>query len=532
MTGPSGLRAFISRSLTRDARGQSAPIGTVLLLIIVLLGTTAVAALGAVVIEDTRQQSELERAEQSMTLFDSRAALVALGSSNQQTIEFPNGDGQFEVREDLGWIRITHNDYDGAGAEETIYNRSLGAVVFTNGDAEIAYQGGGVWRRDGGGPARMISPPEFHYRDATLTLPVIRTLGSGSASGATSISIDQAESGHAIFPNTTARAQAADGTEIGAPYNGTESDYQNPLKNGTINVTVKGPYSEGWEEYFRTHTTGTVYADHDNNIVTLQLESTGDALQDFQMPERDGSVSVPAMASNHKINNFTIHLSSEKNDFNQLHWSFYTEDTADVEYELHVGSQKPLCGGGAGNLDVSIYYYNASSGVHHEWQNMSIDPATDPNFNVDCTAEVLTMNFTSTTSLTYGDIDTQGSDNKWHYGPEITSRNVNASATATGHIADCDTDDNGLCEAGEDDPTYTKDVSKESLDFLTNHYFSLMSPEFELTVHEGPGKGKGSQSTRVDTGNSGGTLDYEVTTDSRFITFLHITENEIAVRLR
>ncbi|MFC6991874.1 hypothetical protein ACFQH3_08975 [Haladaptatus sp. GCM10025707] len=54
------------------------PVGTILIMALVVMGTTAVAAFGAVVIEDTRQQSELERAEQTLTLFDSRAAMVAL----------------------------------------------------------------------------------------------------------------------------------------------------------------------------------------------------------------------------------------------------------------------------------------------------------------------------------------------------------------------------------------------------------------------------------------------------------------------
>ncbi len=533
MTGSSGPRVCTSFSLTGDTRGQMEPVGTILIMALVVMGTTAVAAFGAVVIEDTRQQSELERAEQTLTLFDSRAAMVALGASSQQTLDFPNANGNYEIRERTGWIRVTHNNYTGNGDTETIYNQSLGALVFTTDDSEIAYQGGGVWRKDGDGPARMISPPEFHYRDATLTLPLIRTTGSGYISGATTVTIDPTQRERHVFPNTTAAAKAADGTERGAPYNITGALYENPLNKGTINITVKGPYSEGWAEYFRTRTTGAVYADHDNETVTLQLKSTGNPLRDFQIPEPDGSVDVPSMATNHKVNEFQVELHGDKNGFNQLHWSLYTKDRPNTEFELHVASTQNLCGANPGTLDVSIYYYNSTTGVHQEWQNEAIDPYTDPNVDIDCDEKVLTIDFTSDTSLTYGDIDTQGSDNKWNYGPEIVANDAPSSTTIDQHEADCDTNGDGVCsDPAETDPTYTEDADAESLDFLVNHYFSLMGPTFELTVHEGPGKGNENNAGRVDASESSGYLDYEVTDDSRYITFLHITENEITVRFR
>ncbi|WP_332898681.1 DUF7289 family protein [Haladaptatus sp. CMSO5] len=518
MTGPSGLRAFISRSLTRDARGQSAPLGTALLLMIVLLGTTTVAAFGAIVLEDTQQQSELDRAEQSMTLFDSRAAMVALGSSSQQNLGFPNADGTYNIRDDAGWIRITHNNYTGTGGDEIIYNQSLGALVYQTGDAEIAYQGGGVWRKDSSGAVRLISPPEFHYRQATLTLPIIKTTGTGSTSGSTDVTIDSIVQGREIFPNST------------DSYSDGVTEYNNPLKNGSVNITVKSPYYEGWAEYFVSRTDGKVSTNPATQTVTLQLESTADALGDFAIPEKGGSIEVPYMSSEHKVNKFNLTIAGDKNGFNQLHWSLYNQDSADVQFELHIASQQKLCTGGSGTVDLSIYYYNSSSGEYAEWQNSSIDPVVDgdpgnPNFKVNCSTQELTLDLTSDTKLTYSDIDTQGTDNKWKYQSEIVSRSVNETMKIDSHEnADCI----ASCEATKEYPEYTSEVDGESLNFLINHYFSDMGPTFRLTVHEGPGNGN---SGRVDAGNSYGSLDYDVTDNPKFITFLHITENEIAVRL-
>ena len=64
--------------IRETARAQSELIGVVLLFGLVVAGTAAVVALGGVAIDDAKSQSAFDRTEQVMTLFDSRAATVAL----------------------------------------------------------------------------------------------------------------------------------------------------------------------------------------------------------------------------------------------------------------------------------------------------------------------------------------------------------------------------------------------------------------------------------------------------------------------
>ncbi len=88
-----------------------------------------------------------------------------------------------------------------SGNRMTVFNESMGEVAYHGSDeTRLAYQGGGVWRANGDGTSVMVSPPEFHYRDATLTLPLVTVSGSGAIRDGASISHNRTRS---YFPNST-----------------------------------------------------------------------------------------------------------------------------------------------------------------------------------------------------------------------------------------------------------------------------------------------------------------------------------------
>ncbi|MEF8902250.1 MAG: hypothetical protein V5A25_13675, partial [Halovenus sp.] len=162
-------------------RGQSETLGFVLLFGIVLVGALVIVGLGVSAIGDVEQDLSTDRAEKTLTQFNAQAGIVALGRADAQRMSLPSGDkGQYQVNEDKGWMKVTA--INTTGGEETIMNTTLGSVSYENGETQIAYQGGGVWRAsDAGGT--MVSPPEFHYRDGTLTLPAVNITGSGQVDG-------------------------------------------------------------------------------------------------------------------------------------------------------------------------------------------------------------------------------------------------------------------------------------------------------------------------------------------------------------
>jgi hypothetical protein len=476
----------------------------------VISGTALVVTLGATALTDTQSTSELERGENSMTLFNTRTSMVALGNSPSQSVSFGRDSGTLDSRSDAGWLRVTHNEFQ-PGTNETIFNNSLGAVVYTNGATEIAYQGGGVWRQDDAGETLMVSPPEFHYRGATLTLPIVRVASDAGDTGGATATITRTDPTRRVFPNETA---STGGDEVGDPYNVTDAGYENPVTNGTVTVTVRSRYYQGWADYFRQRTDGAVTVSPDKSRVSVSLQSLSGSVGEFEMPSVGNSLSIRGLGDDHPLNAYELTLASDGN-FNNMHWSMYA-DNGNEQFELHFFSEGK-CNGGSyqsnKDFDVSIYYYNSSGGetIHEEWQNTSVDIANNDDFDVDCSAGEIRADLMGNTTMAMGDIALTGSDNKWEYGPEISSRDVPGETNSfTFHD-------------GADEGNYTSGEG-EALGFLVNHYFELLGPGFDLTVTDGPGG-----SSRVDEGASSGELDFETADGAEYITFLHITENEVNV---
>ncbi|MDL5360453.1 type IV pilin [Halalkalicoccus sp. NIPERK01] len=228
----------------RIGRGQSEVIGVVLVLSLTVIGATAVAATGAAVLADSQSNSQVSQAENAMSQMSSKASLVALGESEGQSFDLGRlDDGSVEVREDAGQVTLR---LDG----EEIYSEQYGAVVATIGGSEVAYQGGGVWKKEGDRSV-MVSPPEYHYQQRTLTFPIVRVNGTDHATGAVQGQLSKGDS-RPIYPNST-------------------ENRANPLEDGNLTVELQSDYYRGWHDFFDERTEGTVEIDHENRTVTAEL---------------------------------------------------------------------------------------------------------------------------------------------------------------------------------------------------------------------------------------------------------------------
>ena len=193
----------------------------ILLFGLVLTGALAVVVIGSSALDETQDQVSEDRAEQAMTQFDSKAALVALGNSDTQEVDFgTDRQSNYEVNGGDGWLRVTvENQTD--GTTTALVNESLGTVTYEVNDNTIAYQGGGVWKRIQANESRMVSPPEFYFRNDTLTLPVVNVTGASSLGSKASITHQE-----------TVQTYPSVGDE-------------NPLENHLVKVSVKSQYYKG-----------------------------------------------------------------------------------------------------------------------------------------------------------------------------------------------------------------------------------------------------------------------------------------------
>jgi hypothetical protein len=232
-------------------RAQSSVVGVALVFGFAIVGSVLIVALGATALGDAQQNLGEDRAEKALTQFDSKTALVALGNTDTQTVSFGQGsNGDFDVKNGTGWMRITIDNQTDNSGPKTLLNQSMGSIVYENDRTTLAYQGGGVWRQQSDN-SQMISPPEFHFRNGTLTLPVVNVTGDQRLRDSATITHKRTTK---QFPNTTR-----------------DKEFANPLTEHRVKVTVQSDYYRGWGGYFEERTTGEVDYDHTRKIVNLTL---------------------------------------------------------------------------------------------------------------------------------------------------------------------------------------------------------------------------------------------------------------------
>jgi hypothetical protein len=239
-----------SRAPGRAARdrGQSETLGAVLVVAILISGATLVVAIGVMGISDTEDQLADSRAEKGMTQFSSKAGLVALEESDSQQVDFATDQNeQFRVDNTTGRMIISWENQT-TGYNETVMDIDLGAFIYDGQNTELAYQGGGVFRASSGGGV-MISPPEFHFRDGTLTLPAVNVTGDAGIGGRA----------------TVTRSNVVRKFPTGI------DNSTNPLDDHVVTVTVQSEYYRGWGEYFEERTDGEVEYDPANETATLLM---------------------------------------------------------------------------------------------------------------------------------------------------------------------------------------------------------------------------------------------------------------------
>lgn len=252
-----------------------------LVVAVTVLGITGIMLFGATALQDSQTRSEIDSAEHAMTQLDSRFSLVALGSAERQgaSVALQNG-ASMSVDGDRGWMNVSVVDRDDGDFE--IFNTTLGAVTYENEGTTVAYQGGGVWRKQASGGSVMVSPPEFHYRtqggeDPTLTLPLVVVRGSGSVAGEATVTKEETIP---RFPNES------------------EQDHTNPLRGGEINVTVHSEYYQAWGAFFEDRTGGSVTYDHDRErvMISLVVEKSQSAVEGAIVSGASGGLSLKSDA--------------------------------------------------------------------------------------------------------------------------------------------------------------------------------------------------------------------------------------------
>lgn len=450
-------------------RAQTSPLGIALIVGITITAAVMIVFVGSAALETTQDESRIGQAEQAMTQFDSMASKVALGDSKSQNVRIGQRGGNYRVDEDAGSVKIIHEDWDGEGSTETIYEeQSLGAVVYTRGDTEIAYQGGGVWRKDGSGASTLVSPPEFHYRQATLTFPIVRVSGDGSTGGQTNARVTRVETASGIFPDSD---QDYEGNS--------DRYYHNPIQDGNMTVAITSEYCEAWRTYLSDRTEGDVTECEDGTVeaalVTLGAQGGFDIIGGSDLPIRgqDG------------MSSFEVTLrpqDSEASGFNNLGWSISATE-GDQEFELSIQEYE---GGEPDDVvKVSVYYSDDGGESYDSWVN-------DQDFVIeeDGDSVKVTVDFLAVHDTRFEDI---GQPDVIEHDPQQGTINSDSPSEL-------------------DEP--------DEMGNIVQYYFNEIG-DMDMETHEQSNANLGDSSS--------GHIEYEG--GGEVVTFLHVTENEVRVEL-
>lgn len=475
-----------------SVRAQTETIGVVILIGVTVIAGVALVAAGSSVIDSTQRSAEDAYVERAMVQFDARADEVSMGESTMARADLGDTKGfRVDVQQNAGRMTIVHHGANG-GADEVIYDETLGAVRLQRGDTTLAYQGGGVWRSDGSGTV-MVSRPAMNYREQTLTFPVVRVQGSDSAMGAVRPVVRDGDYRTVpVFPNESATYAS------GVPY-------QNTLQHGHVTVTVEGEYYDGWARYWREYTTGRVSVDHENQTADLDLYAYG-TLGSFQMPDEGEAIEVRGYSGAETVGNFSVDLAPDNTDaarFHNLQWSMYAEQ-GDQQLEIHLRSGQNAGGGPCTVQDVgaTIYYSDSGGDTYEGWHD-------DDAFTTECTDrdgdgdedEVrLVANLTGDTTLGQTALT---DSHLTHFSP---SGDTEVSGEPGTFAATCD-------ESGC--------ANESQVGELTGYYLAHLGMDFDLVIDD-------KESDSVNEPASSGYIEYP---GEGRITYLHVTENTIDVEL-
>jgi flagellin-like protein len=284
-------------------RGQTAVTGLALMIFFALVLVGALVAFGMTAVSDGEAATAFAQGERSMTVFDAQADRIAFEDTATETVHFGStGSGRVFLAPSRGRLRVVHNYTNTSPVGEVIYNRSLGSLRYqtTQGrpgsglvERSLAYEGGGVFRY-GGNETTTVAEPGLSLRageseNVTLTVPAIRTNGTGGAQGDVRTRITPANDTGRVFPN--ASAAYGDGTNL------TNTLARPDRSEGNVTVFVTSDYYRGWADHLRSEsnvseTTSRVRIFPSNRTVKARYEVGGGNLTHLHVTDNAIHVTV------------------------------------------------------------------------------------------------------------------------------------------------------------------------------------------------------------------------------------------------
>lgn len=213
----------------RPARAQSESLGLIFIFGVVFVSISIVLAAGLPVIDDARENTQIERFQTEFGLLDQeiRESVYAPGESGA-SISLSDGRVSVDNGSDSMTMTITYDP--NASSEITTGEITLGGIDYdAGGDRGVAYEGGGVWAKYRNALS-VRDPPDITYTGTSLNINMMNFTKGLDAGGTTTRN----------FYFSSGGTRKSD-------------DLQNitdrPLGPGELEVSVRSQFSQAWGEY-------------------------------------------------------------------------------------------------------------------------------------------------------------------------------------------------------------------------------------------------------------------------------------------
>ena len=244
----------------KDNTAQSEVIGIVLILGISIASIGVILLLGQPVLTDATDGATIDRVQNEMRTLDSRLTAASVGTSVNETLRLNLEGGELTTDSDSGNLNVTLAD------GTRIYNEEIGKIEYDKENTALAYEGGGVWRRNTlTNASSMVAPPDFDFDGETLTLPVYNVTTDSGYSGTQILSV-RGGNNTRYHPNSTTT---------------------NPV--GGVILTVQTDYYEAWRRYLEDEIGGNVTVKENAGEVRAELSAldTPDSIEWAGVSEKE-----------------------------------------------------------------------------------------------------------------------------------------------------------------------------------------------------------------------------------------------------
>jgi len=212
-----------------SGKAQTETVGLIFIFGIVIVSISIILAAGLPVLDDARENTQIERFQTEFALLDQqiRESVYAPGESGA-SISLSDGRVSVDNGSESMTVTVTHRPT--GGAPVSTGEIPLGGIEFdAGGDRGVAYQGGGVWAKYRNALS-VRDPPDITYTGSSLNINLMNFTTEFDAGGTT----------------TSTFYFSSEGTHKS---NDLKKITDRPLGPGELEVSVRSQFSQAWGEY-------------------------------------------------------------------------------------------------------------------------------------------------------------------------------------------------------------------------------------------------------------------------------------------